>query len=297
MNSVLLHLYPQRFRRAFGYEMAEAYREATAGAGRRARFGEAADVVAHALRMRLGLTSTRPGGRLLAVAAPFALAVTAAYAAFNLHESTSNWYVMGAGGGGMPLVTPLNGCYLLTLIGAVIALAGPYLAGALCSVAGTLGSSVVFLHPAWPTASDLRWDFAAFLITPVLAAALPLLCPPDLRPAPRARNRAGVLAVAVWAVLLVGVLTVTDPVGTGLLLPWRFGVPLAAALFLAGRQAFTRIRTTAHLALATAPLITVLHFSGWTQSTDTLAALGALAVAAGVLRLRRRSGSHAVDPA
>ncbi|GGU30335.1 hypothetical protein [Streptomyces violascens] len=300
MNSVLLHLYPAGFRRAFGDEIAESYREATEGAGRRARLRETADIVAHALRLRLGVGSAHPGGRLFATVAPFALAATAAYAAFNLSASVGDWYVMrmaGTAGRVGPLVTLMNCCYLLTLIGAVVALAGRYLPGVFCAAAGAVGSSTTFLYPVWRMPLELRWELVGFLIAPVVIAALPLACPPDLRPAHRVRGPAGVFAVAVWAVLVVAAVAVIDPLGIGLLLPWRFGVPLAAALFLAGRRAFAQIRTTVQLACAAAPFIVTLYFSGWVQSQEILAALGALAVTAVALRLRRGSGSDTVNPA
>ncbi|MFI6054577.1 hypothetical protein ACIBCO_31365 [Streptomyces violascens] len=300
MNSVLLRLYPAGFRRAFGDEIAESYREATEGAGRRARLRETADIVAHALRLRLGVGSAHPGGRLFATVAPFALAATAAYAAFNLSASVADWYVMrmvGTADRMSPLITLMNGCYLLTLIGAVVALAGRYLPGVLCAAAGAAGSSTTFLYPVWRMPLELRWELVGFLIAPVLVALLPLACPPDLRPAHRVRGPAGVVAVAVWAVLVVAAVAVIDPLGIGLLLPWRFGVPLAAALFLTGRRAFAQIRTTAQLVGAAAPFIVTLYFSGWVQSQEILAALGALAVTAVALRLRRGSGSDTVNPA
>ncbi|GAA0393449.1 hypothetical protein [Streptomyces luteireticuli] len=300
MNPVLLHLYPAGFRRAFGDEIAESYREATEGAGRRARLREAADIAAHAVRLRLGLGSAHPGGRLFAAVAPFALAATATYAAFNLIGSVGDWYVMRAAGTPdrvSAFMTLMNGCYLLTLIGAVVALAGRHLPGVLCAVAGAAGSSVTFFYPIWRMPPDLRWELVGFLLAPVLVAALPLACPPDLRPARRVRGAAGMVAVVVWAVLLVGAVVVIDPLGIGLLFPWRFGVPMAAALFLAGRRAFAGIRTTAQLACAAAPFIVTMYFSGWVRDEEILALLGALAATATVLRLRRGSGSDTVNPA
>ncbi|MCC3779137.1 hypothetical protein [Streptomyces sp. UNOB3_S3] len=300
MNPVLLRLYPAGFRRAFGDEIAESYREATEGAGRRARLREAADIATHAVRLRLGLGSAHPGGRLFAAVAPFALAATAAYAAFNLIGSAGDWYVMRAAG------TPdrvsafmafMNGCYLLTLIGAVVALAGRYLPGVLCAVAGAVGSSVTFLYPVWRMPPDLRWELVGFLLAPILIAALPLACPPDLRPARRVRGAAGTLALVAWAVLLVGAVVVIDPLGIGLHFPWRFGVPMIAALFLAGRRAFAGIRTTVRLACAAAPFIVTMYFSGWVQSEEILALLGALAATAAALRLRRGKGPDTVNPA
>ncbi|GAA0300736.1 hypothetical protein GCM10010302_44140 [Streptomyces polychromogenes] len=301
MNPVLLRLYPPGFRRAFGDEMAEAYREATEGAGPRARLREAADVVAHALRLRLGIGSAHAGGRLSACAAPFALATTAAYAAFNLIGTAGDWYVMrmaGTAGSAAPLVTLMNGGFLLTLIGAVVALAGrSYIPGVLCSTAGAAAASVSFLLPIRHLPLELRWDLVGFLLAPVLIAALPLACPPDLRPAPRVRGRAGVLALVAWSVLLVAAVVVTDPLGLGLVLPWRFGVPLAAALVLAGRQAFAGIRSTAALAFAAAPLLATLYFSGWVGTEEVLTTAGAVAVAAVALRIHRGSGSDTPNPA
>ncbi|MFI7382813.1 hypothetical protein [Streptomyces sp. NPDC049813] len=293
MNPVLLHLYPADFRRTFGDEMAQHYDEATRGAGRRVRLRESADVAAHALRLRFRVGSAHPGGRFFAAIAPFALAATAAYAAFNLLTSAADWYVIAAGGVG-PLVTVTNGCHLATLVGAVSALAGRRAWGGLCSVAGTVGASVAFLSPHWQLLSDPHGRLLGFLVAPVLVAALPLLCPPDLRPAPRVRTRAGEFALVLWALLLVAAVTVIDPTGIGLSLPWRLGVPTVAAIALAGRRACARIRTTARLAGAGAPFVTTLYVSGYADTGDVLAALGVLAVTALALRLRRRGPGTAL---
>ncbi|MFD7031415.1 hypothetical protein ACFWAR_25650 [Streptomyces sp. NPDC059917] len=294
MNPVLLHLYPARFRRAFGDEVAEAYREATEGAGPRARFRESADVVAHALRLRLGIGSALPGGRLLAGAAPFALATTAAYAVFNLLGDAGDWYALrtaGTVGGAGPLLTPMNGAYLLTAIGAVLALAVRYVPGVLCTIAGTAASSASFLYPAWRMPPDLRWELVGFLLAPVLIAALPLACPPDLRPARRVRSSGAALTLTAQCALLGVALVLLDPFGSLFVLPWRMGVPLAAALALAGRRAFAGIRGTAELAFAAGPLLVTLYFSGWVDTEKMLTVVGALAATAVVLRVRRGRGS------
>ncbi|MFG3284505.1 hypothetical protein [Streptomyces sp. NPDC048111] len=300
MNRVLLRLYPADFRRLFGEELVEAYREATEGAGRGVRLRESADVVAQGLRLRLGIGSAHRGGRLLAASAPFALAATAAYAAFNLVGTVGDWYVIrgaGASGSVAPLMTLLNAGYVLTLIGAVVALAGRYLPGALCALAGTVGSALGFLDPIWRVPPALDWPLMGCLFAPILVASLALGCPPDLRPVRRARGGAGVLAVVMWAVLLVAALVVIDPLGLGLLFHWRFGVPLAAALLLVGRQAFARINSATQLACAASPFVITLHFSGWGRSGELLAIVAALAVIAAVLRLRRGGGQGTVNPA
>ncbi|MER5782334.1 hypothetical protein ABT104_11510 [Streptomyces mobaraensis] len=299
MNPVLLRLYPAGFRRAFGEEIAESYREATEGAGRRARLREAADIAAHAVRLRLGLGSAHPGGRLAAVTAPFALAATATYAAFNLIVSAGDWYAMytaGTAGDFGVFAALTNGWYLLVLVGAVVALAGHYLPGVLCAVAGAVGGSATSLFWIWPLPPGPRWDLAGFLLAPVLVAALPLACPPDVRPARRVRGLAGMLALTAWAVLLVIAVAVVNPPGIGLRFPWLFGVPMAAALSLAGRRAFVAIRTVPQLACSAAPFVLTMHFSGWVDSEKILALLGALAVAAAALRLWRGRGSGTVTP-
>ncbi|MFE9118700.1 hypothetical protein [Streptomyces sp. NPDC007172] len=300
MNPVLLRLYPAGFRRAFGDEIAESYREATVGAGSRVRIREAADIVAHALRLRLGIGSAHSAGRLLATAAPFSLAATAAYAAFNLVGSAGDWYVMriaGTAGDAGSLTTLMNAGYLLTLIGAVVALAGRHVPGVLAATVGAVGSSASFLYPIWRTPPDLRWELVGFLLTPVLIAALPLACPPDLRPARRVRGAMGVIVLAVWAVLLVAALVVIDPLGIGLLTPWRFGVPVVAALALAGRRAFAGVRTTGQLAFSALPFIVTMYFSGWVRTEEIFTVIGALAATAVVLRMRHRSDSGGINPA
>ncbi|MEV7419790.1 hypothetical protein [Streptomyces sp. NPDC089919] len=303
MNPVLLHLYPAGFRRAFGEEIAEAYREATEGASPRDRLREAWDVVAHALRLRLGVGSAHPGGRLFASTAPFALAATAGYAAFNLICTVGDWYVMrsapDAVGTTAPLTTLMNAGYLLTLIGAVVALAGRHVPGVLCAVAGTAVTAVSFLFPVWRMGPELFWQTYGFLLAPVLIAALPLACPPDLRPARRVRSTAGVFAVAVWAVLLVAAMVVIDPLGISLVVPWRLGVPLAAALVLAGRPAFAGITSPGRTAFAAVPTLVILYFSGWVSTEKMLTAVGAVVVTMVALRIhgRRGSGSDTANPA
>ncbi|WP_354637708.1 hypothetical protein [Kitasatospora camelliae] len=63
-------LYPARYRRDRGAELAEVFADTTAGAGRLATAREALDLAAYGLRLRTGLTATALGGRLLAAAAP-----------------------------------------------------------------------------------------------------------------------------------------------------------------------------------------------------------------------------------
>ncbi|MFE0008359.1 hypothetical protein ACFVZX_17635, partial [Streptomyces erythrochromogenes] len=130
MSLRLLRLYPAEFRRDFGDEIAEAYREATEDAGPLARLREGWDIVAHALRLRLHIGSAHRGGRLLAAAAPFALAAMGARAAFLLASTLNRAYVTGRPDFEGPIGYPLAVCDLLTLVGVVVALSGREALGA-----------------------------------------------------------------------------------------------------------------------------------------------------------------------
>ncbi|MEV6419540.1 hypothetical protein [Streptomyces sp. NPDC051662] len=287
MSPFLLRLYPARFRRDFGDEIAEAYREATQGAGPVARFREACDITAHALRLRLGLGSARRGGRLFAAVAPFALAATASYAAFNLVSTISDWRVSGDPEFLVPLSYATSGCYLLSLIGAVVAMSGRF-AGALWALLGMAGTAVCFLTVVRSSAPlPVPWEFIGFLLLPVVFAAVPLACPPDLRPPRRIHSTSGVVALAIWTPLIVVLFALIDSTGSGLVPYWRYAVPVAAALALAGRPALSGIRTAGQLALAAVPFVATGFFAGVLDQDAILPALVVIAGAALAVRLWR----------
>ncbi|MFB7056586.1 hypothetical protein ACFCXT_26120 [Streptomyces vinaceus] len=73
----LIALYPRKYREAHGEEISTLYAHSTEHAGPAARFREAADIAAHALRTRLGTTSAHYAGRVIAAASPFLLATLA----------------------------------------------------------------------------------------------------------------------------------------------------------------------------------------------------------------------------
>lgn len=290
MSTPLLRLYPAGFRRAFGDEIAEAYREATEGAGRIARLREAGDIAAHALRLRLRLGSAHRGGRLFAAAAPFALAATAAYAAFGLVSMISDWRLSGNPDFLVPLSYVMIGCDLVTLTGAVLALGGHFAAGARCAFAGALALAVALV--AVPLSAGLLppLPFAPYLLAPVAVAALPLACPPDLRPSGRFRSTAGRAALLLWTPLALSALALTDVDSHLSAALWRLGAPLAAALLLAGRPALAGLRTNGQYALAGAPFVAMGYAAGVVDQ-DTLApALAVLAAGAVALRLWRLRG-------
>ncbi|MFF4421080.1 hypothetical protein ACFY04_09880 [Streptomyces sp. NPDC001549] len=291
MNLRLLRLYPAGFRRAFGDEIAEAYREATEDAGPLTRLREAGDIVAHALRLRLGVGSAQRGGRLFAAAAPFALAATGAHAAFLLASALNLAYVTGRPDFETPLGYAMNGFSVLTFIGAVVALSGRFTAGARTAFAGVAGSTVCFVVAVLPGALEMPLEHLAYLAPPLAIAALPLLCPPDLRPPCRIRTTTGLVALLLWAPLSVVLLGLLDAGGIGMIVLWRFAVTVVAALALAGRPALSGIRTPGQFALAAAPFLVLGHFAGVVGEDTALPCLVLLASTGLAVRLWRRSHS------
>lgn len=294
MNPRLLALYPADFRRAFGDEIADVYREATEGAGPLARLREAGDIVAHALRLRLRVGSAHRGGRLFATAAPFALAATGAHAAFLLASTVNLAYVTGQPDFADPLGYAINGCHLLTLIGAVVALSGHFAVGARCAFAGAAGTAACLLVAVLPGALAMPLEHAAYLAPPLVVAALPLVCPPDLRPPGGIRSAAGFMALLIWTPLAVVILALLDADGLGVIVVWRFTVTVAAALALAGRPALSGVRTAGHFALAAAPFLVTGYFAGVVGEDTALPGLALLACTALAMRLwHRRSSDRA----
>ncbi|MFI7360172.1 hypothetical protein ACIBTP_40415 [Streptomyces avidinii] len=291
MNPRLLRLYPAGFRRAFGDEVAEAYREATEGAGPVTRLREAGDIVAHALRLRLGVGSAHRGGRLFAAAAPFALAATGAHAAFLLASTLNLAYVTGRPDFETPLGYAINGFHVLTLIGAVVALSGRFAVGARTTFAGAAGTATCLVIAVLPGGLDMPLEHLAHLVPPLAIAALPLLCPPDLHPPCRIRTTTGLLTLLLWTPLSVALLALLDAGGFGMIVLWRFAVTVLAALALAGRPALSGIRAPGRFALASAPFLVLGHFAGVVGEDTALPCLALLAAAALTLRLWRRRRS------
>ncbi|QES52922.1 hypothetical protein DEJ51_00415 [Streptomyces venezuelae] len=289
MNLRLLRLYPAGFRRVFGDEIAEAYREATEDAGPLTRLREAGDIVAHALRLRLRIGSAQRGGRLFAAAAPFALAATGAHAAFLLASALNRAYVTGRPDVETPLGYAMYGFSVLTLIGVVVALSGRFGTGARAAFAGAAGTAACLVAAVLPGALDMPLEHLAYLAPPLTIAALPLLCPPDLHPPRRIGTTTGLVALLLWAPLSVVLLGLLDAGGIGMVPLWRFTVAVTAALALAGRPALSGIRTSGQFALAAAPFLVLGHFAGVVGEDTALPCLVLLAsTGLAVRRWRRR---------
>ncbi|BFV56525.1 hypothetical protein KCMC57_up16290 [Kitasatospora sp. CMC57] len=84
---LLIGLYPARYRAAHGDDIAAVFADATEGQPRRVVLRERRDLGTHALRLRLRIGPTDPAGRVLAGAAPVALALAAGWALYHLLPS------------------------------------------------------------------------------------------------------------------------------------------------------------------------------------------------------------------
>ncbi|MFD9307120.1 hypothetical protein ACFWCB_31385 [Streptomyces sp. NPDC060048] len=279
--SALLRLYPAAYRREFGDEIADAYHEATDGAGRPARIREAADVAGHALRMRLGVGSARRAGRFLAALAPFAVLAVGANAMYSSRVTLGALYF------GYPVLdtgseASTAAAGLATVLVAALALTGRRAGSAWSVLAGT---AALFAAQA----DRLSLDVAVFLIGPVLLLALvAVLSPPDLRPAPRLRTATGTSAVLAGAAALTVVSAVWP-------LPDRLdglytAVPVAGGLVLAGRQAFARLRTAPAVFLAGLLFVALGRLTGALGELPLPHVLGLLLAVSIAVGIRRRRG-------
>ncbi|MEV8372292.1 hypothetical protein AB0P21_06115 [Kribbella sp. NPDC056861] len=198
MTDPLLRLYPPGYRAAHGVEILEVHRELTMDLPRVARLRADADLVAHALRVRLGLDSASAAGRFFALAAPFALGVAAAYGGIHLMKwyagvalsPGSTWSHLAA----MDVAGALNVVLLgMVSAGAVAALVRWWVPGMVVAVLGLLGFAV-----QWTVAPALYGDGPFEPIAAVLTILVVLGCPPDRRGDRRLAVMAGAMAAIAW---------------------------------------------------------------------------------------------------
>ncbi|MEV8286538.1 hypothetical protein [Streptomyces niveus] len=291
MIGLILRLYPPRYRQDLGEEILAVYRLSAADASRTGRFREAAGIAAHAVRMRLGLSSATAAGRLLASAAPYA--VGAAAAGCGVH--VTRWYA-GVVASPSPVHlsllsadtwTALLLASALVVVGAITALTGRWHGGVIAVVAGLSGLAAATVVSG-----------AAFgdpVVTPAMAlltALIVLACPPDLRPGPRACAAAGATAAVAW-LPLVAVQAHVLPFSTDYGL-WPLLVLAATGLVLALRSKSPGLKEAAAMTVACPPFLAYAYTGGWDVSLPVLAIGAAVplagAMAAYAYHLVRRAG-------
>ncbi|MFF1817840.1 hypothetical protein ACFVWG_11130 [Kribbella sp. NPDC058245] len=242
-----MRLYPPSYRAAA--EILDVHREMTVGLPWPARVRADADLLAHALRVRLKLDSASAGGRFFELAAPFALAVAAAYGGICL----MGWYAGVAISPGstwnhlktLDLALGLNVLFpLLMCIGGIVALLKYWRVGVALTVVGLLGFAL-----QWTVNPGLYGDGPFEAIAAVLTVVVILACPPDRRGDRKRAAVAGAMAAVAWfpsaLVLTRGFVVSTD-----------YGAWPLLALTLTGLAFYARpsgIRTLAAMAAA-APL-------------------------------------------
>ncbi|MFF0414302.1 hypothetical protein ACFYUY_28160 [Kitasatospora sp. NPDC004745] len=194
----LLRVYPAGYWQQHGEEIAALHGEARAEAvGRVARARENLDLFGHAVRIRLGISSTTAAGRALAVAAPYALVGAAASAVLGLvptiftPESRALW----------PYGLVLNA---LPALGLLCAVAGRWTWARPLALVGSTLSLLVTAIALGPSFAPARIPFLA------LVSLLLLSAPPDLPPTSRRSQ---------WAMLATAAGIVLPPVA------WSLGVP------------------------------------------------------------------------
>ncbi|MEU8455994.1 hypothetical protein [Streptomyces griseoaurantiacus] len=287
MIALLLRLYPRRYRRENGAEILAVHQEAAAHLTRLGRVRDTADIAAHALRMRLGLTSATAAGRLLAEAGPLAAGAAAAYCGLHL----SRWYVSTVVSPGPVHLEADSASVLLfaaalAFVGAVTALTGHRRAGTLALVTGLVALAVAAAVDG-PAFGDPAVTPAMALLTAFVLVA----GPPDLPPDPGACAAAGAMAAAAWlplTALYAGALPVSTDYGM-----WPLLVLAAVALLRTLRTASSVLTGTAAAATASPLLLAHARTSGaWEYPLPLWAGIaaiplaGALAVALRTLRRR-----------
>ncbi|GAA3584517.1 hypothetical protein [Kribbella ginsengisoli] len=198
-------MYPAGYREAYGREILDVHRDLTMDLPLPARLRADADLIAHALRVRLGLDSASPAGRFIALTTPFSLAVAAAYAGIQLMR----WYAgiaLSPGSTRSHLATidipqALNILQLaLITTGAILTLTRRWPAGRFLTTTGLLAYAT-----QWTVTPSLYGDGPFEALAATLTAATVLACPPDLATSGDTQDggrrlavMAGLMAAIAW---------------------------------------------------------------------------------------------------
>ncbi|MFJ3304680.1 hypothetical protein ACIPSA_16445 [Streptomyces sp. NPDC086549] len=270
-------VYPAAHRRVYAAEISDFIARVTADEGRRAGALEQAAVLGHALRLRTGLDSARPGGRLLARLLPVVVPVAAA---LSLTLLVVRW-IPALPWDGERAYTPLAYAPWLVVLGC--ALAGRWTAARTAAGAALLGAVMSLPLVRWTDGAEGLAQNRATLVGLALAALLVLAAPPDLPPATGAARRTmALIALALGVPLLVGSVTVFQAVSGPHTTTDARADPLRLFLFLTPLV----LALPAALAMARArfgPLLAALLIGGSVLAFVPVGWLGEFPYAAGGL--------------
>ncbi|MFD4031647.1 hypothetical protein ACFWVP_14275 [Streptomyces sp. NPDC058637] len=203
----VVRLYPAAYRRQHGAEVSATLADVADGEGRIGVLRETAAVAGHALRMRTGLGSARPAGRVLAGLIPYVVAVAASLSAALL----AVWPLEPQAWDGERTYAPLAYAPWPVVLGCL--LAGRWAGARIGAAAAMAGAalSLPLVHWSGGTAGVAQNLPTVLALT--VAASMVLAAPPDLPPAsPRARRNTLLTALALGVPLLVASVTVFETV-------------------------------------------------------------------------------------
>lgn len=280
----LIALYPRKYRQAHGEEISALYAHSTEHAGPAARFREAADIAAHALRTRLRMTSAHPAGRVVATAFPFLLATLAGQQAAGLPDL----FRAGRSTGFPGFWWPAAGAAVVVTAAAICTVTGLWRSARLLIAA----FSVLYVLTRVQTGVPGTGVEPADLLTAAVLL-LALGSPPDLQPLPRSTRFT--LGLVTAAAAVVQVLVVHGPAHTGL---WKTHPAAVMTALLAIVLAGTALRVRSASPAVTGILLAAFVWSAspflgpagntWNVYAP-LAVAAAITVATAVLpRLRPR---------
>ncbi|WUD70812.1 hypothetical protein OG937_03525 [Streptomyces sp. NBC_00510] len=259
----VIGLYPAAYRGQHGAEIAATLEDVTSGVGRLEALRETAAVAGHALRMRTGLDSARPAGRVLAALIPCIVAVAASLSAALL----AVWPLDPLPWDGERTYTPLAYAPWPVVLGCL--LAGRWAWARIAVGAALAGAGLSVPVAYWSGGPAGLAQNLPTVIGLALASAAVLAAPPDLPPADARARRAGALiALALGVPMVVGSVTVFQALaGPGVTESGRADpmhlFTLFAPLVLAFPAAFglARVRHGALCAavLVVAPLFVLLY--------------------------------------
>ncbi|MFI9332318.1 hypothetical protein ACIGZJ_32910 [Kitasatospora sp. NPDC052868] len=201
----VLQVYPARYRRERGDELAAVFFDTTAEAGRPAILREMLDLAAYGLRVRTGVTAFSTRGRVLALAAPLIAGALAGLGLFPWVTDSEGIARRLEGSSSSLLHLTIFAQPVATMLLAVAALLGRWTAARVLSVAvmavGLLGMADAF-RP-----EQFSWWWVSYTgasqLPLLLSGLLVIAAPRELLSEPGLRTRVLVLASAVGGGLVV----------------------------------------------------------------------------------------------